>query len=170
MALLDPISEGQLNERLMNATGSDEPITRTRSVKKIQSNRDLRLSTIAGLSLRSLEGPQSVIEAVAVLTAIIIVHESDHFLATYLQGIHVSKFVMSFVHVLAKFNSKNMNFSIMAFPLGDFVGFSDNDPESNSLVGDDNLLKNRPIIDRVLVILELVEGLHSGDIIPQCKW
>lgn len=32
MVLLDRVSEGQLNERLMNAAGSDEPITRTRSV------------------------------------------------------------------------------------------------------------------------------------------
>ena len=32
MALLDRVSEGQLNERLMNAAGLDEPITRTRSV------------------------------------------------------------------------------------------------------------------------------------------
>ena len=32
MALLDRVSEGQLNERLMNAAGSDEPITRTCSV------------------------------------------------------------------------------------------------------------------------------------------
>lgn len=28
MVLLDPVSEGQLNERLMNAAGLDEPITR----------------------------------------------------------------------------------------------------------------------------------------------
>lgn len=32
MVLLDPVSEGQLNERLMNAAGLDEPITRRRSV------------------------------------------------------------------------------------------------------------------------------------------
>ena len=30
--VLDRVSEGQLNERLMNAAGLDEPITRTRSV------------------------------------------------------------------------------------------------------------------------------------------
>lgn len=32
MAFLDPVSEGQLNERLMNAAGSDEPIIRGPSV------------------------------------------------------------------------------------------------------------------------------------------
>lgn len=38
MALIDRVSEGQLNERLMNAAGSDEPITRTRSVRFLSKN------------------------------------------------------------------------------------------------------------------------------------
>lgn len=98
------------------------------------------------------EGPQSVIEAVAVLTAIIVVHESGHFLAAYLQGIHVSKFAVGFGPILAKFNAKNVEYSLRAFPLGGFVGFPDNDPDSEIPVDDENLLKNRPIFDRVLVI------------------
>lgn len=86
------------------------------------------------------------------LTAIIIVHESGHFLAAYLQGIHVSKFAVGFGPILAKFNSKNVEYSIRAFPLGGFVGFPDNDPDSDIPPDDKNLLKNRPIFDRVLVI------------------
>ncbi|KAF3792643.1 Membrane metalloprotease [Nymphaea thermarum] len=109
-------------------------------------------SAIPGLSIGSLEGPQSVLEAVAILTAIIVVHESGHFLAAYLQGIHVSKFAVGFGPILAKFNAKNVEYSIRAFPLGGFVGFPDNDPESDIPVDDVNLLKNRPIFDRVLVI------------------
>ncbi|XP_074276179.1 membrane metalloprotease ARASP, chloroplastic-like [Silene latifolia] len=97
-------------------------------------------------------GPQSVIEAAAVLTAIIVVHESGHFLAAYLQGIHVSKFAIGFGPILAKFNSNNVEYSIRAFPLGGFVGFPDNDPDSEIPVDDENLLKNRPIIDRILVV------------------
>ncbi|KAF8391538.1 hypothetical protein HHK36_023843 [Tetracentron sinense] len=100
----------------------------------------------------SFDSVQSVLEAVAVLGAIIIVHEGGHFLAAYLQGIHVSKFAVGFGPVLAKFNAKNVEYSIRAFPLGGFVGFPDNDPESNIPVDDKNLLKNRPILDRVLVI------------------
>ncbi|ERN05547.1 hypothetical protein AMTR_s00007p00265360 [Amborella trichopoda] len=57
-------------------------------------NRDLRPSAIACLSLGSLEEPQLVLEAIAVLAAIIIVHDSGHFLAAYLQGIHVSIFAV----------------------------------------------------------------------------
>lgn len=41
MALLDRVSEGQLNERLMNAAGSDEPITRTRSVRFLSKNHSV---------------------------------------------------------------------------------------------------------------------------------
>lgn len=99
-----------------------------------------------------LEGPQSVIEAIAVLTAIIIVHESGHFLAAYFQGIHVSKFAIGFGPILAKFNANNVEYSIRAIPLGGFVGFPDNDPDSGIPPDDDDLLKNRPIFDRVLVI------------------
>lgn len=99
-----------------------------------------------------LESASSVLEAVAVLTAIIVVHESGHFLAAYLQGIHVSKFAVGFGPILAKFNAKNVEYSLRAFPLGGFVGFPDNDPDSVIPVDDENLLKNRPIFDRVLVI------------------
>ncbi|GJZ94914.1 probable membrane metalloprotease ARASP2, chloroplastic, partial [Tanacetum coccineum] len=38
------------------------------------------------------------------------------------------------------------------FSLGGFVGFPDNDPDSDIPVDDRNLLKNRPILDKVIVI------------------
>ncbi|KAJ8643871.1 hypothetical protein MRB53_005619 [Persea americana] len=99
-----------------------------------------------------MESLPPVLEASVVLAAIIIVHESGHFLAAHLQGIHVSKFAIGFGPVLAKFNANNVEYSIRAFPLGGFVGFPDNDPDSEIPVDDVNLLKNRPIFDRVLVI------------------
>ncbi|KAG9454010.1 hypothetical protein H6P81_006914 [Aristolochia fimbriata] len=111
-----------------------------------------KLRAIPGLGLGDLDGPQSVLEAAAVLAAIIIVHETGHFLAAQLQGIHVSKFAVGFGPVLAKFNANNVEYSIRAFPLGGFVGFPDNDPDSEIPVDDVNLLKNRPILDRLLVI------------------
>ena len=43
MALLDRVSEGQLNERLMNAAGLDEPITRTRSLSFLSKNHSVTL-------------------------------------------------------------------------------------------------------------------------------
>ncbi|CAK7348980.1 unnamed protein product [Dovyalis caffra] len=110
---------------------------------------DLRSWAVSGFDLSNFE---SVLEAAGVLTAIIVVHESGHFLAAYLQGIHVSKFAVGFGPILAKFNAKNVEYSIRAFPLGGFVGFPDNDPESDIPVDDKNLLKNRPILDRTIVI------------------
>lgn len=43
MVLLDRVSEGQLNERLMNAAGLDEPITRTPSVCFLSKNHSVTL-------------------------------------------------------------------------------------------------------------------------------
>ncbi|XP_022971010.1 probable membrane metalloprotease ARASP2, chloroplastic [Cucurbita maxima] len=110
---------------------------------------DFRPWAFAGFDIGSAP---SVLEATAVLTAIIVVHESGHFLAACLQGIHVSKFAIGFGPILAKFNKNNVEYSIRAFPLGGFVGFPDNDPESDIPADDENLLKNRPILDRVIVI------------------
>ncbi|XP_062009451.1 probable membrane metalloprotease ARASP2, chloroplastic [Rosa rugosa] len=111
-----------------------------------------RSCALPGFDYGNFESVQSVLEAAGVLTAIIVVHESGHFLAAYLQGIHVSKFAVGFGPILAKFNANNVEYSIRAFPLGGFVGFPDNDPNSDIPVDDVNLLKNRPILDRVIVV------------------
>lgn len=100
----------------------------------------------------NLEAAKSVAEAAGVLAAIIVVHESGHFLAAHLQGIHVTKFAIGFGPVVAKFDANNVEYSLRAFPLGGFVGFPDNDPDSGIAADDADLLKNRPILDRVLVI------------------
>ncbi|KAI3497288.1 hypothetical protein L1887_39789 [Cichorium endivia] len=118
----------------------------------LSNRKNFKTSALADFGFGSFESAQSVLEAVSVLTAIIVVHESGHFLAAYLQGIHVSKFAVGFGPILAKFNANNVEYSLRAFPLGGFVGFPDNDPDSDIPVDDENLLKNRPILDRVLVI------------------
>ncbi|XP_031260940.1 probable membrane metalloprotease ARASP2, chloroplastic [Pistacia vera] len=128
---------------------SKNQIFNERSRFNYKKGLDFRPCAVSGFDLGSFE---SVLEAAGVLTAIIVVHESGHFLAAYLQGIHVSKFAVGFGPILAKFNAKNVEYSIRAFPLGGFVGFPDNDPESGIPVDDENLLKNRPILDRVIVI------------------
>ncbi|KAJ4769652.1 hypothetical protein LUZ62_053909 [Rhynchospora pubera] len=105
--------------------------------------------------LPSLESFQSVIEATSVLTAIIVVHEGGHFLAATLQGIHVSKFAIGFGPVLARFvyPKGGVEYSVRAFPLGGFVAFPDaEDPDCNIPADDPDLLRNRPIVDRVFVV------------------
>lgn len=109
----------------------------------------LALSNIAGFNI---EGPQSVVEALGVLAAIITIHECGHFLAAYLQGIHIAQFSIGFGPTLFKVQGKKVEYSLRAIPLGGFVGFPDDDPESDYPPDDPDLLKNRPILDRVLVV------------------
>lgn len=50
-----------------------------------------------------LDGPGSVLEALAVLASIIAVHEWGHFTAARLQGIHVTQFAIGFGPPLISF-------------------------------------------------------------------
>ena len=94
----------------------------------------------------------SVLAAIAVLGLLIVVHELGHFSAARLQGIHVNRFSIGFGPVLLKYQGKETEYALRAFPLGGFVGFPDEDPESNISLDDPNLLRNRPLMDRAIVI------------------
>ncbi|XP_020867248.1 probable membrane metalloprotease ARASP2, chloroplastic [Arabidopsis lyrata subsp. lyrata] len=91
--------------------------TKNRALLRNKRYPYYRTRALAGFDFGSFE---SVLEASAVLAAIIVVHETGHFLAASLQG--------------------------------GFVGFPDNDPDSGIPLDDKNLLKNRPILDRVIVV------------------
>ena len=74
-----------------------------------------------------------------------------HFLAAILQGIYVDGFSIGFGPSIIKKKYKDITYSLRAFPLGGFVSFPDE--ELNNIDSKDpNLLKNRPIIQRVIVI------------------
>jgi membrane-associated protease RseP (regulator of RpoE activity) len=94
----------------------------------------------------------SVLAAIAVLAILIVVHELGHFLAARLQGIHVNRFSIGFGPILLKYQGKETEYALRAFPLGGFVGFPDEDPEMEIPEDDPNLLRNRPILDRAIVI------------------
>ncbi len=94
----------------------------------------------------------SVLAAIAVLALLIVVHELGHFAAARLQGIRVNRFSIGFGPVLAKYQGSETEYAIRAFPLGGYVGFPDDDPDSNVPADDPNLLRNRPIVDRAIVI------------------
>jgi membrane-associated protease RseP (regulator of RpoE activity) len=93
-----------------------------------------------------------VLAAIAVLALLIVVHELGHFLAARLQGIHVNRFSIGFGPSLLRFQGKRTEYAIRAIPLGGYVGFPDDDPESEIPPDDPNLLSNRPILDRAIVI------------------
>lgn len=93
-----------------------------------------------------------VLATIAVLALLIVVHELGHFLAARLQGIHVNRFSIGFGPILWKYQGPQTEYAIRAFPLGGFVGFPDDDPDSEIPPNDPNLLRNRPIFDRAIVI------------------
>lgn len=94
----------------------------------------------------------SVLAAIAVLAILIVVHELGHFLAARLQGIHVNRFSIGFGPILWKYQGRRTEYAVRAIPLGGFVGFPDDDPDSEIPPNDPNLLRNRPILDRAIVI------------------
>jgi membrane-associated protease RseP (regulator of RpoE activity) len=94
----------------------------------------------------------STLAAIGVLALLIVVHELGHFLAARLQGIYANRFSIGFGPILLKYQGPETEYAIRAFPLGGFVGFPEDDPESDITPDDPNLLQNRPILDRAIVI------------------
>jgi membrane-associated protease RseP (regulator of RpoE activity) len=94
----------------------------------------------------------SVLAAIAILALLIFVHELGHFLAARLQGIHVNRFSIGFGPILWRLQGARTEYAIRALPLGGFVGFPDDDPESEISPDDADLMRNRPVLDRVIVI------------------
>ncbi|MFM2305155.1 MAG: hypothetical protein RLZZ135_2568 [Cyanobacteriota bacterium] len=94
----------------------------------------------------------STLAAIGVLALLIFVHELGHFLAARLQGIYANKFSIGFGPIVLKYQGQQTEYALRALPLGGFVGFPDDDPDSDIPPNDPNLLRNRPILDRAIVI------------------
>jgi membrane-associated protease RseP (regulator of RpoE activity) len=93
-----------------------------------------------------------VLTALAILAGLIVVHEMGHFLAATWQGIRVSGFSIGFGPVLLQRQRRGVQFALRAIPLGGFVAFPD-DEESSTIPADDpDLMRNRPLAQRALVI------------------
>jgi RIP metalloprotease RseP len=59
------------------------------------------------------------------------IHEAGHFWAAVSRGIHVTKFAIGFGPTLASWKGKaGVEYSLRALPLGGFVAFPDDDPDS----------------------------------------
>lgn len=125
----------------------------------------------------------AVLAAVGVLAVLIVVHELGHFLAARLQGIRVSRFSIGFGQTLLRWQGRETEFVLGALPLGGYVGFPDDDPDSKIPPDDPDLLKNRPILHRAIVIsagvianvvfayllmlgLPLVSGIPETEVLP----
>ena len=93
-----------------------------------------------------------VLAALAILAGLIVVHETGHFLAATLQGIRVSSFSIGFGPVLIERRLHGVQFALRGIPLGGFVGFPDDEEDSAIAADDPDLLRNRPLAQRALVI------------------
>ncbi|MEB3104405.1 MAG: site-2 protease family protein, partial [Cyanobacteriota bacterium] len=93
-----------------------------------------------------------VLTALAILAGLIVVHEAGHFFAATWQGIRVSSFSIGFGPVLLERRRRGVQFALRAIPLGGFVAFPDDDDDCPVPPDDPNLLRNRPLAQRALVI------------------
>ncbi|MFN5163034.1 MAG: site-2 protease family protein, partial [Cyanobacteriota bacterium] len=93
-----------------------------------------------------------VLIALAILAGLIVVHEAGHSLAATLQGIRVSGFSIGFGPVLLQRRHRGVLFALRALPLGGYVAFPDDDEDSGIPADDPDLLRNRPLPQRALVI------------------
>ena len=93
----------------------------------------------------------NVLTSITVLGLLIFFHEMGHFLAAILQGIYVDGFSIGFGPSIIQKKYGAITYSFRAFPLGGFVSFPDEE-QNNIDPNDPNLLRNRPIIQRVIVI------------------
>lgn len=94
----------------------------------------------------------SVLATISVVLLLIVVHEFGHFAAARLQKIRVNRFSIGFGPTLLKYQGSETEYAIRAIPLGGYVGFPDDDPDSAIPPDDPNLLRNRPVLDRAIVI------------------
>eukprot|EP00899_Mesostigma_viride_P006291 jgi/Mesvir1/15663/Mv03265-RA.3 len=100
-----------------------------------------------------LDGPGSVLEVLGILAGVIFFHELGHFLAARAQNITVKRFSVGIGPTVLKWQDKSgVEYALRALPLGGFVAFPDGDPENGPPKDDPDLLRNRPIGDRVVVI------------------
>jgi membrane-associated protease RseP (regulator of RpoE activity) len=93
-----------------------------------------------------------ILLAISVLALLIIVHELGHFVAARAQGITVTCFSIGFGPVLWKYQGKETEYALRAIPLGGYVAFPDDELGEDVASDDPGLLKNRPILDRAIVI------------------
>ena len=94
----------------------------------------------------------NVLLSITVLGLLIFFHEAGHFLAAILQKIKVSGFSIGFGPALLKKEIKGITYSIRSLPLGGYVSFPDEDQDNLLQPDDPDLLKNRPIYQRSIVI------------------
>ncbi len=95
----------------------------------------------------------TILVSIGILALLILVHEAGHFAAARLQGIHASRFSLGFGPAIWRYQGSETEYAVRALPLGGFVGFPDDDEDCPYPADDPNLLRNRPVLDRAVVMV-----------------
>ena len=93
-----------------------------------------------------------VLSALLILALLVVVHEAGHFLAAVCQGIRVTSFNVGFGPALLQKQRNGVLYALRLIPLGGFVAFPEDEPDNGIDPRDPDLLKNRPLSQRALVI------------------
>ncbi len=93
-----------------------------------------------------------VLSALLILALLVVVHEAGHFLAAVCQGIRVTSFNVGFGPALLQKQRNGVLYALRLIPLGGFVAFPEDEPDNDIDPRDPDLLKNRPLSQRALVI------------------
>lgn len=95
----------------------------------------------------------TIFVSIGILALLILVHEAGHFAAARFQGIHANRFSLGFGPVIWRYQGSETEYAVRALPLGGFVGFPDDDDDCPYPTDDPNLLRNRPVLDRAVVMV-----------------
>nr|AUG32216.1 Peptidase M50, putative membrane-associated zinc metallopeptidase [Paulinella longichromatophora] len=95
----------------------------------------------------------SVLSVIIILAGLIIVHEAGHFIAATSQRIRIHGFSIGFGPALLKRRRYGVNFALRLIPLGGFISFPDTKRDKLILDSDPDLLSNRSILQRSIVII-----------------
>ena len=94
----------------------------------------------------------NVLISITVLGFLIFFHELGHFLAAISLGIKVNQFSIGFGPSILKKQKDGITYALRAFPLGGFVSFPGDETDHEFPKDHPDILKNRPIFDRAIVI------------------
>nr|AQX44683.1 Peptidase M50, putative membrane-associated zinc metallopeptidase [Paulinella micropora] len=95
----------------------------------------------------------SVLSVIIILAGLITVHEAGHFIAATLQKIRIQGFSIGFGPALLKKHRYGVSFALRIIPLGGFVSFPDTNKSNFLTDSDPDLLCNRSILQRGLVVI-----------------
>lgn len=160
---LQPTGRGQFAKRLRSANilhGDRALRLRSPHTSPDEIDATSKVTTTPTASLlASLTSVASTGAGLFILGFIVFVHESGHFLAARLQGIRVKTFSIGFGPTLWRVlpQGSETEFTIRLLPLGGYVSFPEHirvDEENGEEIvdKDKNLLQNRPLLDRAIVI------------------